>query len=326
MDNHKSLNLNNKTEDNISVIIPVYNEAQNIPALFDSLLKVFSGLQAKNWEVIFVDDGSSDNTFDTLIALKKQSGHFKILKLRRNFGQTAALSAGIDYAKYEVIITMDGDMQNDPADIPLLLKKIHEGYDVVSGWRRRRKDRFLTRRVPSYLANLLISKVTGVKLKDYGCMLKAYRSGIIKDVQLFGDMHRFIPALISWKGVRIAEIEVRHHPRKHGKTKYGLARTFKVMLDLITVKFMIRFISRPIQMFGPFGLLLMCGGLSYGLFLTGQRLLFHMDIKPLRPLISVLMIVTGIQLITMGLLGEMIMRTYFESQNKKIYQIREIVE
>lgn len=310
----------------VSVVVPVYNEEESAPILCSSLFKVMGNLKLEEWEVIFVDDGSRDGTFEILGALKKDYPRLKIIRLRRNFGQTAALSAGIDKAKFKVIIIMDGDMQNDPEDIPLLLKKIHEGYDVVSGWRRKRKDHFFTRRVPSYFANLLISKVTGVKLRDYGCMLKAYRSEIIKDVQLFGDMHRFIPALISWKGVRIAEIQTRHHPRKYGRTKYGLARTFKVLLDLITVKFMIGFISRPIQMFGPFGLSLVGGGLFYGLFLTGQRLFFHLEIKPLRPLISVLMIVTGIQLITMGLLGEMIMRTYFESQRKKIYQIKDIIE
>ncbi|TAN62477.1 glycosyltransferase, partial [bacterium] len=265
-----------ETVRSVSVIVPVHNEEDNVRALTESLSKVMPGLRLKEWELIIIDDGSSDNTFAALTELKKESGHLKVISLRRNFGQTAALAAGIDYAKFEVIVTMDGDMQNDPADIPLLLKKIEEGYDVVSGWRRRRKDRFLSRRVPSYFANLLISKVTGVKLRDYGCMLKAYRKEIIKDVQLFGDMHRFIPALISWKGVKVAEIETRHHPRKFGRTKYGLARTFKVVLDLITVKFMIRFISRPIQMFGPFGLLLMSSGFLYGLFLTGQRVFFHL--------------------------------------------------
>lgn len=309
-----------------SIVIPVYNEEDNIRELISNLYKVLPGLCLTQWEIIIVDDSSSDATLEILKELQPGYQGLKLISLRRNFGQTAALSAGIDTARFEVIITLDGDLQNDPADIPLFLEKINQGYDVVSGWRKQRKDHFFTRRLPSHMANLLISKVTGVRLKDYGCTLKAYRSQAIKDIHLFGDMHRFIPALISRQGVRIAEVEVRHHARKHGKTKYGLGRIVRVVLDLLTVKFMIGFISRPMQMFGPFGLLLMSSGFFYGLFLTGQRIFFHLDVKPLRPLISVLMIITGIQLISMGLLGEMIMRTYFESQRKKIYQIREVIE
>ena len=308
-----------------SIVIPVYNEEDNIRELISNLYKVLPGLGLTQWEIIIVDDSSSDTTLEILMELQPIYQGLKLISLRRNFGQTDALAAGIDNARFEVIITLDGDLQNDPADIPLFLEKINQGYDVVSGWRKQRKDHFFTRKLPSHMANLLISKVTGVRLKDYGCTLKAYRSEAIKGIHLFGDMHRFIPALISRKGVKIAEVEVRHHARKHGKTKYGLSRIVRVVLDLLTVKFMIGFISRPMQMFGPFGLFLVGGGFFYGLFLTAQRFFFQTDIKPLRPLVSVLMIVTGIQLITMGLLGEMIMRTYFESQNKKIYEIKEVI-
>lgn len=309
----------------ISAVIPVFNEQDSVKELIDNLYAVMSNLGLQEWEIVIIDDGSLDQTLGILKQMRNHYPELRIISLRRNFGQTAALAAGIDNAKFEVIITLDGDLQNDPKDIPLFLNKINEGYDVVSGWRRDRKDYFLTRRVPSYMANMLISKVTGIRLKDYGCTLKAYRSEAVKDIHLFGDMHRFMPALISWKGVKIAEVEVAHHPRKYGKTKYGLTRIVKVMLDLVTVKFMIGFISRPIQMFGPLGIFSMGGGFLYGLFLTCQRIFFHIDIKPLRPLISVLMIITGIQLITMGLLGEMIMRTYFEGHNKKIYQVKEVI-
>lgn len=326
MENSKQLNFNNESNDSVSVVIPVYNESRNVEELSKSLFNVFHNHKLKDWEVIFIDDGSTDNTFAVLQDQRKDNPNLKIIRLRRNFGQTAALAAGFDHVAKEIIVTMDGDLQNDPKDIPRLLEKIQEGFDVVSGWRKIRKDPLLSRIIPSKLANFLISKVTGVKLKDYGCTLKAYRREVLKDINLFGDMHRFIPALVSWKGINMAEIEVAHYPRKEGKTKYGLNRTFRVLLDLITVKFMLGFISRPIQMLGPIGLFLLIGGFGYGVFLTLQRLLFQVDIKPLRPLICVLMIVTGAQIITMGLLAEMIMRTYFEVQKKPIYVIKEIVE
>ncbi len=307
----------------VSIVVPVYNEERNVGILHERLQAVCRHFHSP-YEVIFVDDGSTDRTVSMLEEAHKKDPHTKIIALRRNFGQTAALQAGIDHALHEVIVTLDGDLQNDPEDILLLLEKIKEGYDIVSGWRRHRKDS-LSRTIPSKIANMLISHVTGVRLKDYGCTLKAYRTEIIKSLHLFGDMHRFIPALASWQGVRIAEIPVKHHPRIHGKAKYGLGRTIRVLLDLLTVKFMVGYRAQPLQMFGPFGFLLMLSGFGYGTFLVCQRLMFEAYIKPLRPLIAVLLVVTGLQLITMGLLGEMIMRTYFESQNKPIYAVRKIV-
>jgi glycosyltransferase involved in cell wall biosynthesis len=326
LEDFQTLDLHKKTVNSISVVIPVYNEGHSVEKLCKSLSNVLDSLRLKGREIIFIDDGSKDNTFEVLYGLKKYHRYLKIICLRRNFGQTAALAAGFDYASGEIIVTMDGDLQNDPQDIPRLLEKIQEGYDVVSGWRKMRKDPLLSRRIPSKLANFLISKVTGVKLRDYGCTLKAYRKEVLENVNLFGDMHRFIPALVSWMGIKMTEIEVKHHPRRGGQSKYGFSRTFRVLLDLITVKFMIGFISRPIQMLGPIGLFLLLGGFGYGLFLTFQRLLFSLYIKPLRPLICVLMIITGAQIITMGLLSEMIMRTYFELQKKPIYVIKNIVE
>jgi len=309
----------------ISIVVPVYNEQENIRPLCESIIKTMQTLD-HDYEIIFVDDGSTDDTLQALLDSKKMSRHVKAIVLRKNFGQTASMSAGFDYAQGQVIVSMDGDLQNDPADIPKLLKGIEEGYDIVSGWRVNRKDKLLARKVPSVVANWLISKITGVKLHDYGCSLKAYKPDVIKSIKLYGEMHRFIPALASWNGAKILEIPVSHNPREFGESKYGLWRTFRVVLDLLTVKFMLSFFTKPLHMLGFWGVIFIAAGLGYGFFLTFQRLLFHAYIKPLRPLIVLLFIISGIQLLTIGLVAEINIRTYYESQGKPIYSIKKIYE
>jgi len=308
----------------ISVVIPLYNEEDNVKELHQRLKEVLEQLGLE-YEIIYVDDGSTDRTLKLLEEISRTDPKVLILSLRRNFGQTAAFAAGFDFASGDVVITMDGDLQNDPKDIPKLLQKMDE-YDLVSGWRRKRKDPFLTRRLPSMIANWLISKVTGVKLHDYGCSLKAYRKEVVKNLRLYGEMHRFIPAVASWYGVRVTEVETTHHPRLRGKSKYGLSRTIKVILDLITVKFLQSFSTKPIQFFGPFGVFFSSVGFFICLYLSIRKLLFAESIGG-RPLLmlGVLLIIVGIQLIGMGLLGEMLVRVYHESQNKPIYVIKKVI-
>jgi glycosyltransferase involved in cell wall biosynthesis len=308
----------------LSIVIPIYNEEENIQILHDKLKEVLDPLE-KEYEILFVDDGSTDRTLSILEEIQVKDNRMVVLSLRRNFGQTAAFAAGFDFARGDVIITMDGDLQNDPADIPKLLELIKDN-DLVSGWRKKRKDPFFTRRLPSIAANWLISNVTGVKLHDYGCSLKAYRRDVIKNLKLYGEMHRFIPAVASWYGVRIAEVETVHYPRLRGRSKYGISRTIKVVLDLITVKFLQSFSTKPIQFFGPVGII--CGLLGFliSLYLAADKLLFGRDIggRPLL-LLGALLIIVGIQLIGMGLLGEMLVRVYHESQRKPIYVIKKIL-
>jgi glycosyltransferase involved in cell wall biosynthesis len=308
----------------ISVVIPLYNEEENVEELHRRLTEVLKELQRK-YEIIYVDDGSTDGTPQLLETLAHDDEHVIVLSLRRNFGQTAAFAAGFDFASGDVIVTMDGDLQNDPSDIPKLLQYI-DGYDLVSGWRKKRRDPFFRRRLPSMIANWLISTVTGVKLHDYGCSLKAYRREVIKNLRLYGEMHRFIPAVASWYGVRVTEVETKHHPRLRGKSKYGISRTIKVVLDLITVKFLQSFSTKPIQFFGPFGLFFSALGFLISLYLTLRKFLFGESIggRPLL-LLGVLLIIVGIQLIGMGLLGEMLVRVYHESQRKPIYVIKKII-
>jgi glycosyltransferase involved in cell wall biosynthesis len=308
----------------LSVVIPVYNEEENIQLLHAKLKEALDILN-NEYEILFVDDGSTDRTLSILEEIQAGDKHVIVLSLRRNFGQTAAFAAGFDFARGDVIVTMDGDLQNDPADIPKLLERIKD-HDLVSGWRKKRKDPFFTRRLPSIMANWLISKVTGVKLHDYGCSLKAYRRDVIKNLKLYGEMHRFIPAVASWYGVRIAEVETVHHPRMHGKSKYGISRTLKVVLDLITVKFLQSFSTKPIQFFGPVGVFSGFLGFLISLYLTGDKIFFGRDIggRPLL-LLGALLIIVGIQLIGMGLLGEMLVRVYHESQRKPIYVIKKII-
>jgi glycosyltransferase involved in cell wall biosynthesis len=310
----------------MSVVIPVFNEEKNVRPLYQQVLHSMERLVAP-FEIIFVDDGSTDGTFETLQELYRQDNRLKVIRFRKNFGQTAALSAGFDLAKGDVIITLDGDLQNDPEDIPLLIKKIEEGYDIVSGWRHKRKDPLFSRRIPSLIANKLISLITKVKLHDYGCSLKAFRKEVIRNIRLYGEMHRFIPAVASWIGVSVAEVRVNHRTREHGRSKYGISRTVRVILDLITVKFLLSYSTRPIQIFGLLGLISGgVGALILG-YLAFIRLIMQEAIGG-RPLIllGVLLFFIGVQFVTMGLLGEIQARTYHESQNKPIYVVKEILE
>lgn len=308
----------------VSIVVPLYNEEENVALLHEQLRAVLAGLDSA-WEIVYVDDGSSDNTLKLLEDIQKGDENVVVLSLRRNFGQTAAFAAGFDFARGDVVITMDGDLQNDPKDIPRLIESI-KGFDLVSGWRKNRQDPFLSRRLPSMIANRLISWVTGVKLHDYGCSLKAYKKDVIKNLRLYGEMHRFIPAMASWYGVKMTEIETTHHPRLRGKSKYGISRTIKVILDLITVKFLQSFSTKPIQFFGPMGVLFGLAGCVISLYLTLQKLLLGIAIggRPLL-LLGVLLIIVGVQFVGMGLLGEMIVRVYHESQKKPIYALKKIL-
>ncbi len=308
----------------LSIVIPLFNEEENIPILYKKLKENLDPL-GKEYEILFVDDGSTDRTLSILEEIQSRDKKVIILSLRRNFGQTAAFAAGFDFARGDVIITMDGDLQNDPADIPKLLELIKDN-DLVSGWRKKRKDPFFSRRLPSLVANWLISNVTGVKLHDYGCSLKAYRRDVIKNLKLYGEMHRFIPAVASWYGVRVAEVEVSHFPRLKGSTKYGISRTIKVVLDLITVKFLQSFSTKPIQFFGPAGVFSGFLGFLISIYLSIDKIFFGKNIggRPLL-LLGALLIIVGIQLIGMGLLGEMLVRVYHESQRKPIYVIKKIL-
>ncbi|MBI4228113.1 MAG: glycosyltransferase family 2 protein, partial [Deltaproteobacteria bacterium] len=257
----------------LSIVIPVLNEAENLDPLYAQLTLAL-GNSNKSYEIIFIDDGSTDSSYEILENLQKEDGRVQVIRFRRNFGQAAAFSAGFDYARGDVIITMDADLQNDPLDIPKLLKKLEDGYDVVSGWRIDRKDQFLTRQLPSRIANFIISRMTEVKLHDYGCSLKAYRREVVKNIKLYGEMHRFIPALASWMGIKVSEIPVNHSPRSSGKSKYGLMRTVRVLLDLLTVKFLLGYSTRPIQIFGLLGGLCFSLGLIIGLYLSILKLIF----------------------------------------------------
>lgn len=310
----------------LSLVIPVFNEEETLEALDSQIHEALSGLNG-GYEIIFVDDGSTDGSFEVLRELHRRNANVVAIRFRRNFGQTAAFSAGFKRARGEIVVTMDADLQNDPADIPKLLEKMDEGFDVVSGWRVNRKDRWISRRLPSILANRLISQVTGVHLHDYGCSLKAYRSEVIKNVSLYGELHRFLPALASWMGTEVAEIPVTHFPRRFGRSKYGISRTTRVLLDLLTVRFLLSYATRPLQIFGLLGLLsfLIGGGLIA--YLGIVRLIFQEPIGD-RPLLTVtiLLVMVGVQLFTMGLLGEMTARTYHETQNKPIYAIREVLD
>jgi glycosyltransferase involved in cell wall biosynthesis len=310
----------------LSIVIPFYNEIKNIPPLLEEISR---SLEATGWEyeIVAVDDGSRDGSFELLQKELARFRNFRLIRFRKNFGQTAAMAAGFDHAAGEIVITMDGDLQNDPADIPRLAEKISEGYDIVSGWREKRQDPFLTRRLPSHLANRIISWVTGVRLHDYGCTLKAFKQEVAKHIRLYGEMHRFIPAIASWIGVTIAEIPVNHRPRKFGRSKYGLSRTIRVILDLITVKFLLTYSTRPIHVFGLWGIVSGFSGLALALVLTLQRLWWGIPLSN-RPilLLAILLIFIGVQFISIGLLGELQVRTYHESQNKPIYFIKEIIE
>lgn len=306
----------------ISVILPVLNEEENLVALNDEIVGVLEDMP-NEYEIIYVDDGSADRSFEILANLHDKDDRIKVVQFRRNFGQTAGLAAGFEYAEGDVIITLDADRQNDPRDIPMMLEKMDEGYDLVSGWRYDRQDAWLSRKLPSKIANWLISRITGVKLHDYGCSLKAFHKDVIENIQLYGEMHRFIPAIASWGGVQLAEVKVNHRPRVAGTSKYGISRTFRVVLDLITVKFLLQYSARPIHFFGGIGMLSGVAGFLIAMVMTVQKLFFGIGMgdRPLL-LLAILLMFIGLQFITFGLLGELMTRTYHEAQNKPIYVVR----
>ncbi len=307
----------------LSLVIPVFNEEQNLPLLADEIRQALDPLGLA-YEVIAVDDGSADGSWTCLERLRAQDQRWILVGLRRNFGQTAAMSAGFDHARGEVIVTLDADLQNDPADIPRLLTLARD-YDVVSGWRHQRRDPFLSRRLPSQVANWVISRVTGVRLHDYGCTLKAYRREVVEHLHLYGEMHRFIPAIASWMGITLTEVETHHRPRRYGQSKYGIGRTLRVILDLLTVKFLLSFATKPIQVFGMLGMLASGIGILIGLYLSLLKLFLgaHIGNRPLL-FLAILLIVVGVQFIVMGLLGEMLVRIYHESQRKPIYMVKRV--
>ena len=310
----------------LSIVIPVYNEAENLPILHQALQRALNPLTV-DWEVVYVDDGSAD---DSLTILEENADndpeHTCVVSLRRNFGQTAAIAAGIDHAEGDVIVLMDADLQNDPEDIPRMLEKIEEGYDVVSGWRKNRQDTFVTRTLPSRIANWLISTVTGVHLHDYGCTLKAYRREVITGFRLYGEMHRFIPVYANQVGARLLEVPVRHHARRFGKAKYGLERTLKVVLDLFTVKFLVAYANKPIYLFGGAGIIMMAIAALALFYLFIRKILLAISVttSPLF-LLSAMLGVMGFQSILMGLIAELLVRTYHESQGKPTYTVRKVI-
>src|SRR5690349_6277830 len=310
----------------LSLIVPVYNEEENLPLLMDAICTALEPLK-KDWEVIFVDDGSRDHSLDVLENLvKKDPGHVRVVVFRRNFGQTAAIEAGIDHAQGETIVLLDADLQNDPADIPMLLTKLDEGYDLVSGWRKDRQDNKLTRTLPSNMANALISWVTGVHLHDYGCTLKAYRREALEGFRLYGEMHRFIPVFAHSVGAKIAEVPVHHHARNFGKAKYGLERTIKVVLDLFTVKFLLDYSHQPMHLFGGTGITLIAGGGVLLLLIIARKIIEGISLlgSPLLQM-GLMFFILGFQSILMGLIAELLARTYHESQRKPTYTIRKVL-
>jgi glycosyltransferase involved in cell wall biosynthesis len=309
-----------------SVVVPFYNEEENIWPLYVKIVEVMDSL-GEPYEMIFIDDGSRDRSYDILTDILANDRRVMLVKLRRNFGQTAALKAGFDYARGDIIISMDGDLQHDPAEIPEFLEKLHEGYDIVSGWRKRRTDAWLTRQMPSRIANWLMAKLSRVDLHDFGTTFKAYRREVIIDLQLYGDLHRFIPALASWSGATITEIPIKNLSRQHGKSNYNISRTMRVLLDLISVKFLLSYSTKPLHFFGLFGIFGTIAGGLLGIFLVAKKVLFGTEIMGEHaPLVFMAMtlIIAGVQFLSIGLLGEMLARTYYESQNKRIYAVREI--
>jgi glycosyltransferase involved in cell wall biosynthesis len=310
----------------ISIVIPLYNEEDSIQLLYDELSSVMDEI-ARPYEVIIIDDGSIDASFEHLKAVHEHDPRWKVIRFRRNYGQTAGISAGFAEAIGEIVITSDADLQNDPRDIPRLLEKMDQGYDIVSGWRKDRKEPFLSRRLPSMLANGLISRTTGVHLHDYGCTLKAYRNVVVKNIHLYGELHRFIPAVASSVGVRVAEIPVNDRARRYGSSKYGIGRTFRVVLDLITVRFILSYSTRPLQIFGGIGLMMGAAGFLVGLYLTYVKIFLNQNIGD-RPLLimAVMLIILGVQMISIGLVAEIVVRTYHEAQQKPIYIVRDFLD
>lgn len=315
-----------KPQPDVSIVVPIYNEVENLPHLIEAIATSLSGT-GLSYELICVDDGSKDGSAELLKQQAHTHPHLRAIILRRNYGQTAAMAAGFKHARGRTIVTLDGDLQNDPADIPMLLAKLDEGYDLVTGWRKNRQDATLTRLLPSKIANWLIRQITGVHVHDYGCSLKAYRAEVVADMNLYGELHRFLPALAFIEGARITELPVRHHARRHGRSKYGLDRTFRVVLDLLTIYFMKKFLTRPMHVFGLLGIIATALGIGIGAYLTILKLGLGENIGN-RPLLilAVVLLLTGVQLFCFGLLGELLMRTYHESQGRPIYRVREVIE
>ena len=307
----------------LSIVVPVYNEEESVNPLYERITAALSQT-AYSYEMILVDDGSSDRSFMLLTAIAAEDSRVRVIRFRRNFGQTAAMAAGFDAARGRIVVPMDGDLQNDPADIPRLLAKIDEGYDVVSGWRKDRQDTFINRKLPSIIANGLISRFTGVHLHDYGCTLKAYRREVLDGINLYGEMHRFVPALASQVGAKVTELPVMHHPRLYGTSKYGISRTVRVVLDLMTVKFLLSYSTKPLQRFGKWGVYTIFAGVLSGAATLYMKLFEHMSMNR-NPLwiLTVFLFFMGVQFIVLGLLGELNARTYYEAQGKPIYVVRE---
>ncbi|MBD2292616.1 glycosyltransferase family 2 protein [Anabaena sphaerica FACHB-251] len=322
--NHQSPITNHSLPD-VSVVVPIKDEVESLPLLLEAISSTLVASEV-SYEIICVDDGSTDGSPEFLKEQAQIRTDLKAVILRRNYGQTAAMSAGFNYATGQAIVTLDADLQNDPADIPMLLAKLDEGYDLVSGWRQNRQDGAVNRLLPSKIANWLIRRTTSVYIHDYGCSLKAYRAELVADMNLYGELHRFLPALAYIEGARITELPVRHHARRFGKSKYGISRTFRVLMDLLTILFMKKFLTRPMHVFGLLGLLSMLAGGGIGIYLTFVKLAFQANIGN-RPLLilAVLLLVTGVQLFCFGLLAELLMRTYHESQGRPIYRVREVV-
>lgn len=307
----------------LSIIIPIYNEEKNLAILYQEVEDILGRLSL-SYEIIAIDDGSTDKSAQIIKEIAGKDNNFKVITFKRNFGQTAAMSAGIDAAQGEIIIPMDADLQNDPADIPKFLEKINEGFDVVSGWRVNRQDKLITRKIPSWVANYLISFITKVKLHDYGCTMKAYKAEVIKNIHLYGEMHRFMPAYTAWHGAKVAEISIHHRPRKYGKTKYNIFRTLRVVLDLLTVKFLTDYSTKPMHFFGKIGYWMLFLGFASGCWAFFLKIFKSISfiLTPL-PLLTAFLILIGFQFILMGLLAEIATRTYYESQKKSVYLIKE---
>lgn len=307
----------------LSIVVPIYNEVETLPHLIKQIERGVS-TYSEPYEIICIDDGSQDGSTELLKQLTLRHKHLRAVILRRNYGQTAAMAAGFEAAQGQIIVTMDGDLQNDPQDILPLVAKLNEGYDLVSGWRRNRQDAALTRLLPSKIANIIIGKVTGVNIRDYGCSLKAYRAELVADLKLYGELHRFLPALAFIEGARVTEVPVRHHARQHGQSKYGLGRTFRVVMDLLTITFIKTFLTRPMHVFGSLGMMSLGAGSLLGMYLAFVKIFLNQGIgdRPLL-LLAVVLFLAGVQLFCFGLLAELLMRTYHESQNKPIYRVRE---
>jgi glycosyltransferase involved in cell wall biosynthesis len=318
--------MRSETPIHYSIVVPFYNEQENIPTLYMKITEVMDSI-GEPYEMVFVDDGSKDNTYKVLSEIYEHDRRVNVVRLRRNFGQTPALKAAFDFARGEIVISMDGDLQHDPEEIPLFIEKIEEGYDLVSGWRYQRKDHWLMRQVPSRIANWMMAKLSGIDLHDFGTTFKAYRREILQEIQLYGELHRFIPALASSTGARIAEVPISNPERKSGQSNYGIGRSVRVFFDLIIVKFLLDYSTRPLQFFGMLGLAGAGAGTILGTILLAQKILWHQNLMtehgPLL-LLSIALFVSGIQFVSMGLLGEISARTYYESQNKPIYALREV--